>query len=62
MFPLPVLSVFALLRLLYSQAIIYKNRLKRLLLKIEFNFKEITTANCSVPMPKRPSDEAGPSH
>ena len=29
---------------------------------IDYNFKETTTAHCSVPMLRRPSDEAGPSH
>ena len=33
-----------------------------MLLRIDFNFKETTTAHCSVPMLKRQSDEASPSH
>ena len=58
----PVLS-FALLRLLYSQAIVYKELLaKNMLLRIDSNFKETTTAHCSVPMLTRLSNEAGPSH
>ena len=48
----PVLSVFALFT---------GDCLQKLLLKIDFNFKETTTGYCSVPMLKLLSDEAGPS-
>ena len=34
---------------------------KNMLLLID-NFKKISTAHCSVPMVKHPSDEAAPSH
>ena len=49
--------------LLYSQVIVYKRIIyKNMLLRTDFNFKKTTTAHCSVPILKRPSDEAGPSH
>ena len=49
--------------LLYSQVIVYKGIIyKNMFLRIDYNFKKTTTAHCSLPMLKRPSDEAGPSH
>ena len=60
------LTLFPLRRslcLLYSQAIVYKEiGDKSMLLNIDYDFKKTTTAHCSVPMLKRPSDEVGPSH
>ena len=49
----------------YPLTTIYKNTLLvyiNMLLRIDCDFKKTTTAHCSVPMLKRPSYEAGPSH
>ena len=49
--------------LLYSQIILDKEiGDKNMLLKIDYDFKKTTIAHCSVPMFKRPSKKAGPSH
>ena len=49
--------------LLYSQVFVYKDiGNKNMLLNIDYNSKKTNTAHCSVPMFKRPSDKAGPSH
>ena len=50
------------LLLCYYTQLSAHTRLQKMLLRIDFNFTEITTAHCSVPMLKRPSNEAGPSH
>ena len=50
----PALSVFTL----FTQVV----RLQNVLLRIDFSYKKTTTAHCSVPMLKRPSDEEVPSH
>ena len=45
-----------------SSLLVYKKMVnKKMLLGIDFT-KKTTIANCSVPMLKGPSDEAGPSH
>ena len=45
--------------LLYLQAMVYKEIDKNMLLNVEYESKKTTTAHCSVPMPKRPSNKAG---
>ena len=45
--------------LVHSQVFVYKEiGYKNMLLRIDLIFKKATTAHCSVPMLKRPSDEA----
>ena len=57
---LTLLPLRCSLCLLCSKAIIDKEIGKNTFLDIH-DFEMTTTAHCSVPMPKRPSDKAGPS-
>ena len=47
------------LQVIVCKGIIYQNIL--LMIDYDYDFKKTTTEHCSVPMLKRPSDEAGPS-